>query len=349
MAEEIKEAKDFDQLADEVFDKEEKETPADTSTEIKPEGEETKATEISTAEVDKTEQVKEVEADTSLSVEDKIAKIKEILGNDEKAIDAYIKEKGYHKDPAWQKQREIIDRLKKEGEAKVAMSEEDRTALDEFKKFRSSPDYIITSMKSQGYTQEAIDKKLRESGFEVPTKPQDDVQLVLKKLNIDVSKLAPEDKANITANIEDVSKIADIIFADRLSKILPKELAPLQDHLGLMEKSDNASKLITVIKDTVKTEGILDFDKDVEPVLNKFLDENPDASQQDVLEHFKSINHQLTIERLKIGNKKGERDNLKSNLRQNIPITKTAEGLPQKTGNFDKDADAFFDTVNYKE
>ena len=50
----------------------------DTSAEKKPEGEEPKDTETPTAEVDKTEKVKEVEADTSLSVEDKIAKIKEI-------------------------------------------------------------------------------------------------------------------------------------------------------------------------------------------------------------------------------------------------------------------------------
>ena len=105
----VNEAKTFDQIADEVLDKEEKETLSETSTEKKPEGEEAKAPDTATAEVEKTEQVKAVEADASLSVEEKLAKVKEILGEDEKAIDAYIKQKGYHTDTAWIKQRELID------------------------------------------------------------------------------------------------------------------------------------------------------------------------------------------------------------------------------------------------
>ncbi|MFH1640476.1 MAG: hypothetical protein ABIA66_00795, partial [Candidatus Omnitrophota bacterium] len=94
MAEEIKDAneidQDFDAKADKVLDDLEKETSADSSTENKSEGDEAKDSKASAAEAAKTDKVKEVEADTSLSVEDKIAKIKEILGDDEKAIDAYI-------------------------------------------------------------------------------------------------------------------------------------------------------------------------------------------------------------------------------------------------------------------
>jgi len=99
------------------------------------------------------------------------------------------------------------------------------------------------------------------------------------------------------------------------------------------------------MKVTVKSEGILDFEKDIEPELNKFMDENPDAIQSEVMEHFKSINHKLTVERLKTGNKQGERDGLKGQLRQNLPISGTPAGLPAKTGDFDKDADAILDSM----
>jgi len=284
-----------------------------------------------------------------LSVEEKIAKIKEILGDDEKALDAYIKQKGYHNDPAWQKQRELIDRLKKESTEKSTLSQEDTTALEEFKKFRSSPEYIQMTMKSQGYTQEAIDKKLQESGFNVTAKAKDDIQLVFEKLGINTENMTPEAKANVTANVDDVVKIMNVILDDRLSKIIPKELAPIKSILGSVEQKDNASKLMSIIQNTVKAEAILDFAKDIEPALNKFLDENPDATQQDVFEHFKHINHELTLGRLKTGNKQAERDDKKNNNRPVITMSKGTNGISQKTGNFDKDADAFFDSVNFKE
>lgn len=343
---EIKEAKeevveDFDSAADKILDDLEKGTPSDTSTEEKPEGEETETTETKTAEVSKTEKVKEVEADTSLSVEEKIAKVKEILGDDEKAIDAYIKQKGYHKDPAWQKQREIIDRLKAE-QAKGILSPEDKKLLEDVKKVTSSREYIETSMKSQGFTQDAIDKRLRESGFDIVTKPQDDLELISQKLNIDSSKLTQAQRDDIT----DIVKIADIVFKDRIDKILPNQLKPIQEHIGAMNQEASAGKIVNVMKEIIKKEGILDFEKDIEPEINKFLDANPDAVQADVLAHFKEINHSLTIERLRLGKKKDERDVKRTNLRQ-IPGGGGGEvALPAKTGDFDKDADAILDALN---
>ena len=343
MAEQAQEDKSFDTIADELLDKEESKTPSEASSENKQE--DVKADGLTPgAEPEKTEQVKAVEADTSLSVEQKSAKIKELLGDDEKAIDAYIKQKGYHNDPAWQKQRELIEKFKKESQAQ-SLSKEDRLALDEFKKFRSSPEYIQTTMKSQGYTQEAIDKKLIESGFEVKTKPQDDVDLVTQRLGISLDEMNPTEKANVLANISDVSKIFNVLFEDKFGKVLPKELAPVKEHIETIRKTENSTKVISQMKGIVKNDGVLDFEKDIEPELNKFMDENPDCIQQDVLDHFTKINHSLTIERLKTGKKKEERNEMKSNLRQNIPISKSGT-LPARTGNFEQDANAFFDAMN---
>lgn len=333
--------KSFDTVADEIMDGFEKETQAESSTETKPEGEETETTETKTAEVSKTEKVKEVEADTSLSVEEKIAKVKEILGDDEKAIDAYIKEKGYHKDPAWQKQREIIDRLKAE-QAKGALSAEDRALLADVKKVTSSREYIETSLKSQGFTQDAIDKRLREAGFDIATKPTDDLELISQSLNIDSSKLTQAQKDDIT----DIVKIADIIFKDRMNKVLPNQLKPIQEHIGQINQEASAGKIVNVMRELVKKDGVLDFEKDIEPEINKFLDANPDSTQADVLAHFREINHSLTIERLRLGKKKDERDIKKTNLRQIAGGGGGEATLPAKTGDFDKDADALLDSLN---
>ena len=349
MSEENNEAKvDFDQQADAILDNAVVGDPSESSSENEPEstsGKEPGQEESAGAEPEKTEQIKTVEADESLSVEDKIAKVKEILGEDEEAVDAYIKEKGYHNDPAWQKREELISKLRKESEAKAEMSEEDRTALDEFKTFRNSPEYIKTSMKSQGYTDEAIAKKLQESGFETESNPEDDVALVVEKLGVNLDAMSPTEKSNTMANIRDVVKIAEVLVNDRLSKILPKELGPLQEHIQARDQESSANAVTETMKSTVEKEGVLDFKKDIEPALNKFMDDNPDALQQDVFDHFKAINHSLTIDRLKIGKSQIDRDGKRGQVRHNVPVSSSPAGLPEKTGNFDKDADAFFDTI----
>ena len=333
--------KTVDEQQDEFLDNLEKENSSESSTEEKPEGAEAKPDETKTADVSKTEKVKEVEEDASLSVEEKIAKVKEILGDDEKAIDAYIKEKGYHKDPAWQKQREIIDRLKAE-QAKGVLSPEDKKLLEEMKKVTSSREYIETSMKSQGFTQEAIDKRLREAGFDISSKPTDDIDLISQKLGIDSSKLTQAQKDDIT----DIVKIADIIFKDRMDKVLPNQLKPIQEHLGNINKEASASKIVNTMREIIKNENILDFDKDIEPEIDKFLDSNPESTQADVLAHFKELNHKLSVERLRLGKKKEERDVKKGGLRQ-IPGGGGGEvKAPAKTGDFDKDADALLDSLN---
>ena len=345
MLEETNEAKNFDSMADEFLSKEGMETPTDSSTENKPEETDAQA-KTSGAEPAKTEQVKAVEADESLSIEEKIAKIKEILGDDEKALDAYIKQKGYHNDPAWQKQRDLIEKYKKEAEAKSKLNEEESKALAEFNKYRNSPEGIQASMKAQGFTQEAIDKKLQESGFEVKNKPQDDVAMVVKELGLKLDDMKPDEKIDTMAYISDIAKVANILINDRLGRTLPQKLAPIEQKLTESERKEAGNKHVNTMRETIKTEGVLDFDKDINPALNKFMDDNPGATQQDVMEHFKSISHSLTVERLKTGKKKEQRDEMKINLRQNVPFGGGNRNLPQRTGNFDKDADAFLESLN---
>ncbi len=328
----------FDEKFEEGFDKLEKPSTPEKGAEEKPE-------ESPTAEVDKTEEIKKVDEDVSLSVEDKIEKIKEILGDDEKAVEAYVKEKGFHIDPAWIKQREQIDRLKDQV-SKSGLTDEQKTQLDDFQKVTSSPEYIQMSMKSKGFTQDAIDAALREKGFTVPEKVGDDVELVLRKLNIDPKTVDESLRATIT----DVTKIVHILQDEAFGKQLPQALKPLQEHQEKVDRERGSQDMMKSMQETVKTEGILDFKKDIQPELNKFMDaneKNPKFTQADILDHFHKINHKLSVERLKTGKKKVERDESKDGLRQNqqrIPVPDLNK--IEKTGNFDKDFDAAADALS---
>lgn len=277
------------------------------------------------------------ETDTESGPEAKLAKIKEILGDDEKAIDAYIKSKGYHTDPAWQK---LLAKSKT-----PAIPEDIQKELEAFKKVTSSREYIETKMKAEGYKQEAIDAKLKEMGFQVESKGQDDVELVIKSLGIDPKNIDD----NAKATISDVAKVVDIILKDRLGKVLPERIKPLEDTLTEIGRRENASKITQRMKSLVSEEGVLDFDKDITPEISKWLDENPKANQEDVFNYFLELNHRLSIERLKTGKKRADNKEEKMNLPKSFRPAKGNMDIPKKTGDFDKDADAILDSIGYHE
>ena len=325
--EELKDAKqepqDFNTIADKVLDEHE-----ELSTSKQGEAETSQGTGVDQSK----KATLETETKTASSPEDKLSKIKEILGDDEKAIDAYIKSKGYHTDPAWQK---LMAKSKT-----PAIDEETQKSLDEFKKVTSSREYVDTKMKSEGYKQEAIDAELKRRGFEVESKGQDDVELVFKSLGIDPKTIDD----NTRAIVSDISKVVDVILKDRLGKTLPDTLKPLQEGLTEISRRDNASKLSSRMRDLVKEEGVLDFDKDIGPEVSKWLKANPESLQEDAFDYFLELNHRLSLERLKTGKKRADNQEIKGNLRTDTKSNVNTVDLPKRTGDFDKDADAVFDT-----
>lgn len=259
------------------FEKSGQEKPSESSTENKPEVEETEPTE-------------EAGADQSKKAESE-------EGKEEKPQDPrdLAFRKGYKEGQGKFKPR--LDELEKR--------------LEEVNKVISSPQYIRESMRSQGYKDEAINEKLKELGHPVIDKPEDDLSLISQKLNIDPNTLDD----NTRSLVGDVAKITRVILDDWAAKNLSSHLKPLQEGLGQITQTQHASKLTQDMEKVVKDEGILDFKKDIEPELNKFLDENKDATQEDAFEYFKELNHTLTIERLRTGAKKKTRDESKKNLR----------------------------------
>lgn len=248
------------------------------------------------------------------------------------------------KDEAGKDPRDLMFR-KGYNEAKAKFEKEfegiNREEIENFKKLTSSPDYIRASMKSQGYTDEAIDKELTKRGFEVQSKEQDDVGLIARSLGMKPEQM----DENTRATVSDIAKIADIIMKDRMSKILPNALKPITEQTQKIAQRDGASQFMNTVKSTLEQEGVLEF-KDIAPALNEFMDKNPEATQDEVLQYFHQVNHSMTIERLKSGKKQVER---KEVLKGNRPLSKEAAGnvtVAKKTGDFGKDADAFLDAYN---
>lgn len=272
------------------------------------------------------------------SEETKLKQIEEILGDDTKAIEAYIKKMGYHNDPAWQK---LLAKSRT-----PAIDEATSKQLEEFKQLTSDPEYIRLSMKRQGYTDEAIDKALVDRGFTQPEKPSDDIALIASSLGMKVDQF----DSNTKAVISDVAKIADIIFKDRMNKVLPSTIKPMEEMVTSIAQKDGATKLLSSMQETVKTEGVLDFKQDIEPELHKFVDANPEATQQDLANYFKEVNYRLTIDRLKTGKKTVERAEKKATNRPNFSGQGKGEiNIPKKTGKFNEDADAILDSLGYHE
>ncbi len=257
--------------------------------------------------------------------------------------------KEFHKNPAWQrilKERDEAKAKAVELERKGSLSDDDKKLLEDAKTITSSREGIETLMRAQGFKNEAINKRLAEAGHDVAS-PENDVALVCKEHGMDEKTL----KKGQREDIEDYCKVARTIFKSEINKVLNSELKPIQEHIGKQSQKESASTITNqmkaiVAKDEVDGKPILDFEKDIEPAINEYLDKNPEATQEEVFVHFKAINHELTVKRLKTSKSQEGRDKLKENLRQNAGGGIKIDGVPKKTGNFHEDADALLDSLN---
>jgi len=252
--------------------------------------------------------------------------------------------KEFHKHPAWQKI--LKQRNDARMEAEKLRGNLDPKQVEEFNKTVNTPQYIRASMEAQGFKPEAIDAQLKERGFEVAEKPDDTMGLIFSKLGVDPNTIDD----NTKAVVKDIASVVDIMLEDRLGKKLPKTLEPIQDYISKTNRRENADKLSSTMEKEISDEGILDFKTDIEPALNKFIDDNIDKFnsgemvQEDVKSYFDTLKHQLSIERLRTGKKKEERDEKKiGNRPVSAGIRNPVEG-PKLTGKLDDDIDSFLNS-----
>jgi hypothetical protein len=266
--------------------------------------------------------------------------------SEEKTEETEETPKEFHKHPAWQrilKERDEARAQLQEFKGKSNIQDEKLEKLD---KLLNSPEFIRMSMKQEGYTDEAINKKLSEQGHSV----ERDLGLkdyIFTKLgvdpnnlrNVDLSKVSPE------ALVEDFIAMADLAAEYKIAKMKESELAPLQQKISQRDQEAAAQKLTGKMEEEVKSRGILDFNKDIEPKIHEYLDKNPTATQSEVYNYFKQIHADISIDRLQKGSKAQDRKDKKNANRTNVTsgmVSKDASSI-QKTGNYSDDFDSLWE------
>lgn len=229
----------------------------------------------------------------------------------------------------------VRERLARQRDAERVKNAELTGKVEQFQKMMTEwqsqlnrPEIVKARMKDEGYTEEAINAKLRSMGVDVPDSKPDVFQLLRSKMGINVDTL----DANNRGVIEDVGRIVDLLIDDRMSRVLPGQIAPIEKQLTEISRKTEARELIKSMRDTVTEEGILDFEKDITPEIGKYISANPSATQTDLAHEFDRINHRLAMERLKLKDKKDVRDGKKEVLKD-----KQVEGAAPKPTKFSWD------------
>jgi len=258
--------------------------------------------------------------------------------------------KEFHKHPAWQrilKERDEARKTMEELKKPATLPEGLEERLAEFDKVTKSRSFIQSSMQEQGYTQDAINAKLRDAGYDVPTSKLDPYQLSLQALGVTEDQVPEENRAVI----RDIGKIFDFLIDKKLGSVLPETLKPLEQTVQSIAQTRAADSLMDNIQKRVKEEGVLDYKKDIEPILNKWLDGNPKATQEDFERQFSEINHKLVLERMRTSGKRRETAEKKTALRDTGAAGRSPLSgvrVPEKTGDLDRDMDALLDAAGYR-
>ena len=315
--------KTLEERMDAVLDEAEgKEKPSESSSDSKekPEGKETEKEAEATGDPDL--EKKEAEADKETKIPEE-----------------------FHKHEAWKRIKESeekalkeLEELKKGG----VLSDEDKSLLDNVKQFTSSRQYLEDKYKSEGFKDDVVKEKLAEAGFDVSS-DESDLEVAAKALNLDVASLSDQDKSDIS----NLVKISNALVQNTLNKVLPKVMQPISDQVAGLTSKDSGLKLHDDFVSKVKEDGILDFTKDIAPDINQYLDDNPKTTQDELAKFMQESYHEKLVLYKKAAEKKGERaDKLKDN-RPGGEGSRIAGEVPDKTGDFNKDADAILDHVGY--
>jgi len=218
---------------------------------------------------------------------------------------------------------------------KVSLPKEE---IENFKKTISSPEYIRFSMKQQGYRDEAIDAKLKELGHVSNATELDLNDVIMKKLNINPQAFSNQEEFERSKGItSDVITITKSVLEQLIPNYLGKEITPLKENLNQIMFKESANHKVNEMQKIIKDEGILEW-KEVEPELNKFMDENKGISQDDVVDYFKDLRHKMVVSKLQSKGKKDERDEKKSNLRSLSEGANISQGkILRKAGQSDSE------------
>lgn len=256
--------------------------------------------------------------------------------------------KEFHDHEAWKRNAQIakdaIARAeaaeKKAGELEKSgvLSEEDRSVLDNVKQFTSSREFLEDKLKKEGFKEDVIKEKLAEAGFDVANQ-EGSFEVAAKALNLDPENLSDQDRSDIS----NLVKISNALIENTLGRVMPKLLNPISEQVSGLTSKERGIKIHDDFVDQVKKDNLLDFEKDLSPDIEKWLDDNEKPTFEDLEKFMQDTYREKLVLYKKAAEKKGEREEKAEGNRPGGEGTKTQTGLPGKTGDFNKDADALFD------
>ena len=210
---------------------------------------------------------------------------------------------GFNNHPAWQK-REI--KLKEA----MRKAEEFESKLKEYSPLLGDPQVYKRHLELQGYSENKIRELMREKGFEVsePKSQQDMVELMCSKLGWDSGSLNTEQKAYLKDQISLIQAVAEHISGEKVKKF--EERFSEMDTRSKVERDyDEAKKLA---KEEFPN---LDWDKDIEPAMQKYLDGLDKRQPIDLISLYEKATRQILRERQVSKERQEDRNALKKDAR----------------------------------
>lgn len=254
----------------------------------------------------------------------------------------------------YQKFQSVV-KQRQEFEAKAKQLEQESTR---YAKLLDDPATYKKFLELQGFRPEEIAQAMAEKGFQVEaTQPklpagttQDIAEATCKKLGWDITRLNTEQRAYVNDQISLIKAVAEDMFGEKLNE----RLRPMEGFLEQQQTMQRVSKGYDEAKREAKTEfPDLDWDKDIEPAMAKYLDEldkrDPKGSIQiDAMTLYEKATRQLLKEKKVSEGRQEVRNSLKKNARPLVVNSQALQGDRAKGKSVRETADSFLDHLGLK-
>lgn len=255
------------------------------------------------------------------------------------------KDRGFADHPAWKEREAKL----KEAQAKLDEAERQNSQLS---RLLDDPSIYRKYLQAQGVTDEAsIRRALAERGLkeEAPASQGSIAEVICKKLGWDISRLDAKQREYI----EDQISLAKAVAEETMGKSFDERFKKVEGFISNADRRERESAEWRTVQSRAKEEfPELDFNKDLEPAMNKYLDEFDKRSPNVYIsptELYEKATRELLKEKRISAGRQEERDGLKKNARPLRPVSPPTkpEGMT-KGKNAKETADAFLDAAGIK-
>lgn len=251
--------------------------------------------------------------------------------------------KGFANHPAWQKQQQ---KLKEAAERAKTLESQ----LGSYTGLLGDPHIFKRHLELQGYSENKIRELMRDKGFQVeePKQQSDMVELMCKKLGWDMGSLNNDQKAYLKDQIELIKAVADHISGEKVKKY--------EDRFAEMDTRSQVERDYAEAKKQAKEEfPDLDWDKEIEPAMQKYLDDLEQKDPQkrtklDLITIYEKATRQILREKRVQEERQEARNGLKKDLRPLKPGAAPAPSQPKIKGkNVAETVDKWFQEKGWRE